>query len=176
MPITGVVLADDSIRLRPFAVADAEAHLAGEDGELARWLSGGVSTRETVVRWILRNHEAWEADGPVFCFAICTPEGVPAGMIEARVCLPGIAPSIANVSYGLYPAWRGRGWARRAVLLVIDYLSRRGDVSHALIQVDPANLRSARVAEACHFRFVGLRTTPDGDVLRTYVRPLGGSG
>jgi hypothetical protein len=41
-------LTDGVIRLRPLTQADAAAHLAGEDEEIEKWLSGGRSTAAMV--------------------------------------------------------------------------------------------------------------------------------
>jgi hypothetical protein len=62
-----VELTDGTITLRP---ADAAAHLAGEDDELAKRLNGGVSTPATVRTHIDRAAAMWAADGPTFNFSI----------------------------------------------------------------------------------------------------------
>ncbi len=172
-PPAGAVLSDGVVTLRPFALTDVETHLAGEDEEQVRWLSGGTSTRTSVTAWIERNLHSWTTDGPIYNFAVCSmAQHRPIGMIEAnrRVC--GFLPHVANVSYGLYPSARGRGYASRAVRLMVAYLSQRGDISTAVIQVDPENQRSARVAERAGFRSVGRRVSPDGHVFDTYVKSL----
>ena len=46
------LLSDDVIFLRPLRIADGPAHLAGEDDEIATYLSGGKSTEETVQAYI----------------------------------------------------------------------------------------------------------------------------
>jgi hypothetical protein len=60
----GVELTDGMIRLSPLRLDDVDAHLAGEDTELVRWLSGGVSTRQSVQDYIRRSMEQWESGGP----------------------------------------------------------------------------------------------------------------
>ncbi len=150
-----------------------QAHLQGEDDEQVRWLSGGVSTPATVTAWIERNLQSWACDGPIYNFAICPDaQQQPVGMIEANVRVPGLLPHAANISYGLYPGARSRGYATRAVQLMVAYLAERDGVRAAVIQIDRQNTRSVRVAERAGFRFVGRRVTPDGDLLDTYVKPL----
>jgi len=57
-------LTDGEITLKPFSLEDAPAHLAGDDGEQAKWL-GGRSTEENVHNWILKNQEHWKNQGPI---------------------------------------------------------------------------------------------------------------
>lgn len=44
-----------------------------------------------------------------------------AGTIDLRFAGESLAPGQVNVAYGLYPSWRGRGPATRAVLLASQY-------------------------------------------------------
>ncbi len=170
-PPAGIVLTDGVLTLRPFTLADVQAHLEGEDDEQVRWLSGGASTPATVTAWVERNLQSWASDGPVYNFAICPVAQQPVGMIEANVRVPGLLPHAANISYGLYPRARSRGYATRAVQLMLAYLAERDGVRAAVIQVDRQNTPSVRVAERAGFRFVGRRVTPDGDLL-AYVKRL----
>ena len=56
-------LTDGVILLRPQTAKDAAGHLAGEDEEMARWVSGGKSTRATVETFIRNNQEGWRIGG-----------------------------------------------------------------------------------------------------------------
>jgi len=58
--------------LRPLTLADAADHLAGEDAELVRWLSGGIGTAETVERYIRDVQQMWSDKGPIFTFGVRT--------------------------------------------------------------------------------------------------------
>lgn len=174
---TDVRLTDEVLLLRPFQPDDAPAHLAGEDAEQIRWLSGGVSSLDTVSAWIARNALSWRDGGPTYNFAVCTVKDQQlVGMVEATVGLPGFASYVANVTYGIHPSARGRGLARRAVDLVVGFLLLRDQVTRAVIQVDPQNVNSVKVAEGCGFRYVGDRISPDRDLLSTYVRSVAQSG
>lgn len=53
--VIGPHVSDGVVLLRPMTLHDVEPHLAGEDEPSVRWLSGGVSTRETVTAWIKRS-------------------------------------------------------------------------------------------------------------------------
>jgi hypothetical protein len=65
-------LTDETVVLDAFRLQDAEAHLAGEDEELARrfgWFprqSTLVGVRETIERW----RAQWSIHGPTRCFAL----------------------------------------------------------------------------------------------------------
>jgi len=90
--------------LRHFHPGDALTHLRGDDEAISRLLSGGVSTEESVRRWIQSNEDNWSSGGPRFAFAIQTSAGELVGMIEVNVDFShfaGLEPGDANVSYGL---------------------------------------------------------------------------
>ncbi|MCX4911664.1 GNAT family N-acetyltransferase [Streptomyces sp. NBC_00878] len=94
-----------------------------------------------------------------------------AGTIDLRFAGEALAPGQVNVAYGLYPSWRGRGLATRAVLLVSQYAAGEGG-EEAVIQVDPDNPASAAVAQRAGFT-PGRRThNKDGTGLDWYVRDL----
>ncbi|WP_234335416.1 MULTISPECIES: hypothetical protein [Streptomyces] len=65
-----VKLPDGIITLSPLRLDDAEAHLAGEDEPLVRWLSGGPGTREGVDTNIRHCLEQWEMAGPLRAIGI----------------------------------------------------------------------------------------------------------
>lgn len=51
-------LEDSVIFLRPLHMEDAAAYLAGEDDEMAKWVSGGRSTLATVKAFIENSQES----------------------------------------------------------------------------------------------------------------------
>jgi RimJ/RimL family protein N-acetyltransferase len=166
-------LRDEMICLQPMTLADAATHLAGEDELSVRFLSGGRSSIETVSAWILRNEEAWERAGPVRCFGIREiATSALIGMVEANLALPGVRDGVANVSYSLYPAARGKGFATRAVKLMVGYLRDGTNADVAMIQARPENDLSAAVARRSGFRFVGERISGDGDRMQTFILHL----
>jgi RimJ/RimL family protein N-acetyltransferase len=153
-PFMTTTFSDGVVLIRPLAVSDAEVHFAGEDDELVRWLSGGRSTLESNRAFIADTLRMWRAGGPQFVFGIrwaATDE--PAGTVDARTREDFLGPGQVNVAYGLYPQWRGRGIATRAVGLMMDFLRTLPGVTEAVIRVDPANPRSAAVARRAGFRY-----------------------
>lgn len=83
-----------------------------------------------------------------------------------------MAPGQVNVAYGLYPSWRGRGLATRAVLLVSRYAASEGG-EEAVIQVEPENPGSAAVARRAGFTPGGRQKhAKDGTRFDWYVRDL----
>jgi RimJ/RimL family protein N-acetyltransferase len=154
--------------------SDAAAHLAGEDDEMVRWLNGAPGTLASARSWIERNRRAWEQGGPIFGLGIEeVASGRVVGMVEANTDhyrIEGIRPGEANISYALYPEARGKGYATRAVRLILRLLGSRG-VTGAVIPVDPRNTRSIEVARRCGFRRSGSVVAADGTELVVFRRP-----
>ncbi|MFE0652478.1 GNAT family N-acetyltransferase [Streptomyces sp. NPDC059534] len=167
-----VKLSDGFIALSPLRLEDAQAHLTGEDELLVRWLNGGPGTREGVETYFRHCREQWEAAGPLRAFGIRAGAGeVLAGTIDLRFEAEGLEPGQVNVAYGLYPSWRGRGLATRAVLLASRYAACEG-ATKAVIQVDPENPASAAVAQRAGFTPGGQTDRNDDTRFDWYIRDL----
>ena len=171
-----VKLSDGVVTLSPLCPDDAEAHLAGEDEALVRWLSGGPSTPQGVETYFRHCREQWDAAGPLRAFGIRAGAAAAAGealagTIDLRFTAEGLAPGQVNVAYGLYPSWRGRGLATRAVLLASRYAAHEGG-KEAVIRVEPENTASAAVAQRAGFTPGGHTRGGDGTRLDWYVRDL----
>ena len=139
-----VDLSEGAVRLSPLDLADVAPHLAGEDTELVRWLSGGTGTRRSVENYIRRCMAQWESGGPVHAFGIRVGPEL-AGTLEVQFDQPYLEAGEVNLSYGLYPEWRGRGLATRAVNLAGRYAAGQGAV-RAVIRTEAGNRPSAAVA------------------------------
>ncbi|MFG2601891.1 GNAT family N-acetyltransferase [Streptomyces sp. NPDC048462] len=167
-----VKLSDGIIALSPLRLDDADAHLAGEDEPLVRWLNGGPGTREGVEAYFRHCREQWDTAGPLRAFGIrMGADEVLAGTIDLRFEGEGLAPGQVNVAYGLYPSWRGRGLATRAVLLVSQYAASEGG-AEAVIQVEPENPASAAVAQRAGFTPSTPTHGKDGTRFDWYIRDL----
>jgi len=161
---------DGLVRLRPLAPGDAAEHLAGEDTELWRWLTDGhPGTLDTVDALIRRSTASWRSLGPVRNFGVWDEiTGALAGNCEANFAQETLAPGEVNVSYAIWPAYRGRGYATRAVELLCDYLATETDAEVAIIRVDPGNTRSIAVA-----RRSGFAPAPSSEAqFLRFFRPL----
>lgn len=161
--------------LRHFHPKDAGTHLRGEDEATSKWLSGGVSTEESVQRWIQSNDDNWSNDGPRFTFAIESSVGELVGMIEINVDFShfaGLKPGDANVSYGLYPQYRGRGLATSALLGVRNFMISKG-TRRAVIRIEPENVNSIRLAERCGYVHIGAVTNGVGTKYLMFANDLG---
>ncbi|MBO2463453.1 GNAT family N-acetyltransferase [Actinomadura violacea] len=167
-----VELSDGVITLSPLRPDDAEAHLAGEDEPMVRWLSGGRSTRSVVDAYIRHCQEQWDTGGSLRAFGIrVEPAGTLAGTVDLRSNVEGLGPGQMNVAYGIYPAWRGRGLATRAVLLACGYAATAGG-RQAVIRVEPENSASVAVARRAGFAPAGHACGADGTRHDWYVRDL----
>jgi RimJ/RimL family protein N-acetyltransferase len=152
-------LTDGVIQIRPLTQADVAAHLAGEDEEMAKWLSGGRSTAATVQTAIDKFEEQWGTGGPRRAFGVfdCSNDQL-IGFVEANLELLG-NPAEVNVSYGIFPPWRGRRLAGRAIDLVAEYLRSATEARDRLADragersLDPrrrkSRLRPSRGARSC---------------------------
>jgi 8-oxo-dGTP diphosphatase len=153
---------DGVVLIRPMDVRDAEAHVAGEDDEIVRWLTYRRGTLESNRAWIASTHDRWRDGGPQFVFGIrdaATDEL--AGTIDARTTEDDLAPGQVNIAYSVHARWRGRGMATRAVALMLRFLRTRPDIREAVIRVAPANGASAAVARKARFRYAGRHGDDD---------------
>ncbi|AJT42937.1 hypothetical protein UM93_06665 [Psychromicrobium lacuslunae] len=162
---------DRELVLSALSLQDAAAHLAGEDAELVRWLNGGVGTSVTVEAFIRRSLQHWERGGPILAFGI-REDSVLAGTLEIQFEQAGLPEHAVNISYGLYPGFRGRGLASRAVCLACAYAGRLGATT-AIIKVEPENLASLAVAVRSGFAEFDRLTEDGGTELVLFQKILG---
>lgn len=173
---SGPVLRDGVIEIRPLSFCDVEAHHAGEDEEIIHWLSGGASTKETVAAYVRRCVAQWEHGGSLKAFGIheSTTDSL-VGTVDVRIHEPYLARDQANLAYGIYPAWRRRGLAVRAVLLACEYVQDAGLAREVVIRTHADNHASAAVASKAGFRF-SHRVCDDNEPLEWYVKPCNAAG
>jgi RimJ/RimL family protein N-acetyltransferase len=168
-----VKFSDGTVTLSALRLDDVDAHLAGEDEPLVRWLSGGPGTRQGVEDYIGHCLEQWDSAGPLRAFGSRSDAGDGlAGTIDLPFAQEGLAPGQVNVAYGLHASWRGQGLATRAVQLVSQYAASEG-ATEAVIRVEPENSASAAVALRAGFVHRARVCAEDGTWLDWYVRNLG---
>jgi RimJ/RimL family protein N-acetyltransferase len=156
-------LTDGVVRLDAHRLEDAAADLAGEDDEIRRRFDGGRPTslaeaEDTIGRYQARRAAGW----PEVTYALRLSDGTLIGGIEIR------RPSAqaADVGYWVFPAFRGHGYARRALELLCGAAAREiHGLAEISAHIEPDNVASLRTAEA-----VGFRTA--GEVTENGVRRL----
>lgn len=166
---------DGVLTIKPYRIEDAQTQLDNEDEEHWKWLSGGVSTLEGIQQWIEKNEKYWEEGGPVFAFAIWEKESNQlVGMVETNLDnsrLEGVEIDEANISYGIYPKMRGKGYAIRAVKLIEEFLRKKG-IKRGVIRVEKENEKSVNVALRSNFVKRGSVETKDNHILDVYIKEL----
>jgi RimJ/RimL family protein N-acetyltransferase len=164
-------LTDGVIFLGPLTAEDAADHLAGEDEEMAKWVSGGRSTPATVETFIRNSQENWTSGGPRPAFGVfdCVSKRL-VGFIEVNLAR-FVEPGQVNVSYGVFRQWRRKGLALRAIDLMDEYLRTATEAHQMVLRIAPANTASLKLAEKASFTFRGLFDEPEGPMVR-YVRDI----
>ena len=146
-------LSDDVVVLDRHTDADVDAHLAGEDEEQARRF-GWHPARSTVdsVRRALADWSAdWASDGSSRTFAIRDHSGTLAGGCQVR-----LQRDVAELSYWVFPPFRRRTFATRALRLVSAWAFAELGVARLELHIEPDNAASRGAAEAAGFVEVGL--------------------
>jgi len=150
---------------------DAADHLAGEDEDMAKWVSGGRSTPATVEAFIRNSQENWCSGGPRRAFGVfdCVTSRL-VGFIEVNLTLL-VEPGQVSVSYGVFGQWRRRGLALRAIDLMDEYLRTATAARQIVLRIAPANTASLKLAEKAGFTLRGLFDESEGPMVR-YVRDI----
>ena len=110
---------------------DSRLLVEGRDDEFHRWLGPGA-----------------EVPDPVACVWVASEL---VGWVDYDVDRVWLRPGEVNVGYCLFPAARGKGYASRAVELLLLHLSRDTDHRVATLLIDPENVRSLAVASRLGF-------------------------
>lgn len=156
---------------------DAAALVAGEDVDIARWLSGAPATLETAARHIDRCALDWRGDwfrpGAALTWGIRdAASGALAGTAEVQLSTADVEAGTANLAYGVFPSWRGRRYGARAVGLMCGWLVTTTATQLAVVRVEPGNAPSIRVAEQAGFARSGRSRGVAGAPMLRYVRAL----
>lgn len=150
-----------AITLRPLTDADIEAHNAGEDDEVIRWLSGRASTVESTRRHIATLAANAEAIHRKRGWGIWWDERL-AGYIDADPESTEVpAPGDVNIAYSVHPWARRQGVASAAVQAVCRRLEDEHVGRRAIIRADRRNAASIAVALHCSFAPVGEALSPE---------------
>ena len=149
-------LTDGVVVLSAMTLEDAPALVAGEDAEIAARLADAPSTLASAEHRIGACAADWLGDwsrpGAKLAWGVRdAATDVLAGTAEVALRFPELEPGAANLSYGVFPRWRGRRFAVRAVDLMCDFLGASTTASLAVLRIDRDNAASLQVARRCGF-------------------------
>jgi RimJ/RimL family protein N-acetyltransferase len=128
-------LSDGVVMIRPPTAGDLELLLAGRDDEFHRWLGPGAAS-------------PW----PTGCIVV---EERIIGWVDYDLDREWLGPGEVNVGYSVFAPHRGKGYATRAVELLMRHLENDTPHRTATLLIDPENQRSLAVAGRTNFRAWG---------------------
>ena len=129
------VLTDGVVTLRLPRPGDAQLLVEGRDDEFFRWLGPGAEIPNPVAC-------VWAGDELV-------------GWVDYDVERDWLKPGEVNVGYYLFPAARGKGYASRAVELLLLHLGDETEHNVATLLIHPENERSLSLARRLRFAASG---------------------
>jgi RimJ/RimL family protein N-acetyltransferase len=130
-------LCDGVVTIRPSTPHDVSTLIAGRDALSRRFLGDGDP------------HPA-----PTACITIA---GEVIGWVDFDRDRSRLDAGEVNIGYSVFPAFRGRGYATRAVRLLLRYIASTTPWQTATLLIDPQNERSLALAQR-------LPCTPHGEV------------
>jgi RimJ/RimL family protein N-acetyltransferase len=137
-------LSDGVVNLRPPRPGEERVLVAGRDTEWERWLGPGEGqSRPTAV--VLVGAEV-------------------VGWVDYDTDRDWLGPHEVNVGYNIFASYRRRGYAARAVRLLLRHLRDQTDYQRANLVIDMANLASLGVARALGAQVVQPNFDEDGEL------------
>ena len=120
------IATDGVVTLRRPRLGDSRLLVDGRDGDFHRWLGPGAQVPEPVAC-------IWVGDELV-------------GWVDYDLDHAWLRAGEVNVGYYLFPNARGKGYASRAVELLLLQLGRETEHAVATLLIDPENLKSIALA------------------------------
>jgi len=114
---------------------DAAVLIAGRDAVFHRFLGEGDP-----------------APTPTACIVV---DNEIVGWVDFDVDRTWLEPGEVNVGYNVFAPHRGKGYASRAVELLLQHLAVDTEYTVATLLIDPNNERSLALARRCQFTLVG---------------------
>jgi RimJ/RimL family protein N-acetyltransferase len=125
---------DGTVLLRAPTIEDLSVLEEGRDEEFFRWLAAEADMRP-----------------PLACLVVADEV---TGWIDYDVARPWLADGEVNVGYFLLAPYRRKGYATRAVQLLLAYLAEETDYQVATLLIDTSNDRSLALARRAGFEQV----------------------
>jgi RimJ/RimL family protein N-acetyltransferase len=145
-------LTDGTVCLRYRRVCDLDAIAAASyDAETRRWLTDPPVEDEARAASMARVAEAFRSGRSAPLVIADGTTDQPVGLINVQFR----DDQVATIAYSVFPGHRGKGVAPRAVRLAVDWAFADRGLSELLLEIDPANLASVRVARKCGFAPAG---------------------
>jgi RimJ/RimL family protein N-acetyltransferase len=128
-----VIATDGVVTLRAPGPGDVDLLVAGRDEEFFRWFGAGAT-----------------GPSPVACVWV---DDRPVGWVDYDLDADHdwLRPGEVNVGYYLFATARGKGYASRAVELLLEHLRRETEHTVATLLIHPENGRSLAVARRLGF-------------------------
>jgi RimJ/RimL family protein N-acetyltransferase len=128
-----LIATDGVVTLRAPAPGDVELLVAGRDEEFFNWFGpGATGPRPVACVWVDDELVGWVD-------------------YDRDADHDWLEPGEVNVGYSVFPAARGKGYASRAVELLLEHLRRDTEHTVATLLIHPENLRSLAVARRLGF-------------------------
>ncbi|HEY8107988.1 MAG TPA: GNAT family N-acetyltransferase [Gaiellaceae bacterium] len=128
-----MIAADGVVTLRAPEPEDVELLVAGRDEEFFRWFGAGATgPRPVACVWVDQRLVGWVD-------------------YDLDADHDWLRPGEVNVGYYLFATARGKGYASRAVELLLEHLRRDTEHTVATLLIHPENARSLAVARRLNF-------------------------
>jgi RimJ/RimL family protein N-acetyltransferase len=130
---SAAIATDGIVTLSTPGPGDVELLMAGRDEEFFKWFgSGATGPRPVACIWVDDQLVGWVD-------------------YDLDSDHDWLSPGEVNVGYYLFRAARGKGYASRAVELLLEHLSRDTEHTVATLLIHPDNARSLAVARRLRF-------------------------
>lgn len=155
-----VPLTDGTVSLRYRRASDLDAiGTASLDPETRRWLDDPPMDAGARAASMARVAEAFRTGRSAPLMIADSSTDQPIGLINVQFR----DDCAATIAYSVFPAHRGQGVAPRAVRLAAGWAFSDLGLSELLLEIDPGNLASVRVAQKCGFKPAGRTLAREQD-------------